>query len=102
MKRAAEVADVLVAGDAEVDLARAVELLGERGLRHVLAEGGPSLNGALAAAGVIDELCLTLAPLLVSGDAKRIVTGPALVPPPELTLRSLCEEGGYLFLRYRF
>jgi hypothetical protein len=40
--------------------------------------------------------------LLVSGDARRIVTGPALVPPPELTLRSLCEEGGYLFLRYRF
>jgi riboflavin biosynthesis pyrimidine reductase len=101
VKRAAEVADVLVAGDAEVDLARAVERLGERGFRHVLAEGGPSLNGALAAAGVIDELCLTLAPLLVSGDAKRIVTGPALVPPPGLTLRSLCEEGGYLFLRYR-
>jgi riboflavin biosynthesis pyrimidine reductase len=102
VKRAAEVADVLVAGDAEVDLAGAVDLLGERGFRHVLAEGGPSLNGALAAADVIDELCLTLAPLLVSGDAKRIVTGPVLSPPPDLTVRSLCEEDGYLFLRYRF
>jgi riboflavin biosynthesis pyrimidine reductase len=102
MKRAADVADVLVAGDAAVDLARAVELLGERGFAHVLAEGGPSLNGALAGAAVLDELCLSFAPRLVAGDAKRILTGPALAPPPELTLHSLCEEDGYLFLRYRF
>jgi len=54
--------DVLVAGDVEVDLVRAVEMLGERGFAHVLAEGGPSLNGALAGAGVLDELCLTVAP----------------------------------------
>jgi riboflavin biosynthesis pyrimidine reductase len=101
VEQAGTVADVLVAGAAEVDLARAVELLGERGFAQVLAEGGPSLNGALAAAGVLDELCLTVAPRLVSGDAKRILSGPALVPPPELILRSLCEEDGYLFLRYR-
>jgi riboflavin biosynthesis pyrimidine reductase len=100
--RASRVADVVVAGESEVDLARAVEQLGERGFGHILAEGGPSLNGALAAAGVLDELCLTLAPRLVSGDAKRILTGAALVPPPRLALRSLCEEDGYLFLRYRF
>ena len=100
--RASRVADVLVAGESQVDLARAVTMLGERGFAHVLAEGGPSLNGALAAAGVLDELCLTVAPRLVAGDAKRILTGPPLTPPPELTLRSLCEENGYLFLRYRF
>jgi riboflavin biosynthesis pyrimidine reductase len=100
VQRAGEVADVLVAGDSSVDLDRAVELLGERGFAHVLAEGGPSLNGALAAAGVLDELCLTLAPRLVSGDARRILTGPALAPSPRLTLRTLCEEDGYLFLRY--
>jgi riboflavin biosynthesis pyrimidine reductase len=101
VKRAEAVADVLVAGDAAVDLPAAVRRLGERGFRHVLAEGGPSLNGALAAAGVLDELCLTLAPRLVSGEAKRILTGPPLLSPPELVLRSLCEEDGYLFLRYR-
>ena len=93
---------MLVAGESQVDLARAVTMLGERGFAHVLAEGGPSLNGALAGAGVLDELCLTVAPRLVAGDAKRILTGPPLTPPPELTLRSLCEEDGYLFLRYRF
>jgi riboflavin biosynthesis pyrimidine reductase len=101
VKQAAAVADVLVAGDTTVDLTQAVEQLGERGFLHVLAEGGPTFNGALAAAGLLDELCLTLAPLLVSGEAKRILAGPWLQPPPELTLRSLCEEDGYLFLRYR-
>jgi len=100
--RASRVAEVVVAGESRVDLRLAVELLGERGFGAVLAEGGPSLNGALAEAGVLDELCLTVAPRLVAGDAKRILTGPALQPPPELALRSLCEEDGYLFFRYRF
>jgi riboflavin biosynthesis pyrimidine reductase len=99
--RAETVADLVVAGDAEVDLAEAVAQLGERGFGHVLAEGGPSFNGSLAAAGLLDELCLTIAPVLVSGDAKRILVGPALQPPPDLRLRSLCEEDGYLFVRYR-
>lgn len=91
-----------MAGESRVDLRLAVELLGERGFGAVLAEGGPSLNGALAQADVLDELCLTVAPRLVAGDAKRILTGPAVQPPPDLALRSLCEEDGYLFLRYRF
>ena len=100
VQQAEAVADVLVAGDAAVDLGDAVAQLGARGFTHVLAEGGPTLNGALTAAGLLDELCLTIAPVLVSGDAKRILAGPALHPPPEMTLRSLCEEDGYLFLRY--
>jgi riboflavin biosynthesis pyrimidine reductase len=101
IKQAAAVADVLVAGDAEVDLRGAVAQLGERGFAHVLAEGGPTFNGVLAAAGLLDELCLSFAPLLVSGEAKRILAGPPLQPPRELALRSLCEEDGYLFFRYR-
>ncbi|HEV3364508.1 MAG TPA: dihydrofolate reductase family protein, partial [Acidimicrobiia bacterium] len=101
VKQAETMADVLIAGDAEVDLAAAVAQLGERGFTHVLAEGGPSFNGSLAAAALIDELCLTFAPVLVAGDAKRIIAGSPLQPPAELTLRSLCEEDGYLFFRYR-
>jgi len=100
-QQAETVADLVVAGDAEVDLAAAVAQLGERGFGHVLAEGGPSFNGSLAAAGLLDELCLTIAPVLVSGDAKRILVGPGLQPPPDMGLRSLCEEDGYLFARYR-
>jgi riboflavin biosynthesis pyrimidine reductase len=99
--RAAEVANVVVAGEHDVDLVEAVEALGARGFRAVLSEGGPILNAQLAAAGLLDELCLTLSPLLVGGDAKRLLAGPLLPGPPALRLVSACEEDGFLFLRYR-
>jgi riboflavin biosynthesis pyrimidine reductase len=99
--RAAELADVVVAGEHDVDLADAVDALGSRGFRAVLSEGGPTLNAQLAAAGVLDELCLTLSPLLVGGDAKRLLAGPLLPAPQPLTVASACEEDGFLFLRYR-
>lgn len=99
--RATEVAEVVIAGEHDVDLGRALDAIAERGARSVLAEGGPSLNAQLAGAGLLDELCLTLSPSVVGGSAKRIVTGPALDPRSALQLRSVCEDGGYLFLRYR-
>ena len=67
----------------------------------MLAEGGPTLNGQLVAAGLLDELCLTVSPLLAGGDAKPILVGPALPPGPGWQIRSLCEQDGFLFLRYR-
>ena len=100
-ERADEVADVIVVGDHDVDLTRAVAALGERGARRVLAEGGPTFNGHLAAAGLLDEVCLTVSPSIVSGTSKRIVTGTHLRSPVGMTLRSLCEDDGLLFLRYR-
>lgn len=51
--------------------------LDRRGLHRVLCEGGPALHGALLAADAVDELCLTLSPTLVGGDAGRIARGPA-------------------------
>lgn len=99
--RAAEVADLVIAGEHDVDLAAAVGALGARGFGAVLCEGGPTLNAQLAAAGLLDELCLTLSPLLVGGDAKRLLAGPLLPDPPALRLASACEEDGFLFLRYR-
>jgi riboflavin biosynthesis pyrimidine reductase len=101
LARAAAVADVVVAGERSVDLAAALVELGRRGWRAVLAEGGPSLNGQLAAAGLLDELCLTLSPRLAGGGAKRILDGVPLPGPAGLRLRSLCEQDGFLFLRYR-
>ncbi len=101
LERAAAAADVVVAGEDEVDLRRALVALGDTGARAVLAEGGPSLNGQLAAAGLVDELCLTVGPLLVGGGAGRIVAGAGPAPPSPMRLRSLCEEDGALFLRVR-
>ena len=100
-KKAAEVADVIIAGEHDVDLRAALGALATRGFARVLAEGGPSLNGQLAAAGLIDEICLTLSPRLVSGDAKRILAGPSLPGGQQWRLRSLCEQDGFLFLRWR-
>jgi riboflavin biosynthesis pyrimidine reductase len=60
LARAAEVAEVIVAGGRDVDLATALDALGVRGFRMVLAEGGPTLNGQLAAAGLLEALCLTV------------------------------------------
>ena len=99
--KAADLADVIIAGEQDVDLAAALGALAERGYAQVLAEGGPTLNGQLAAAGLLDELCLTVSPLLAGGEAKRILAGPALAAGPGWRLRSLCEQDGFLFLRYR-
>jgi riboflavin biosynthesis pyrimidine reductase len=101
LAQAAALADVVVAGDRDVDLAAALAAFADRGWRAVLAEGGPTLNGQLARAGLLDELCLTLSPRLAGGDAKRILDGPSLRAAAGLRLCSVCEQDEFLFLRYR-
>ncbi|MEV5862047.1 pyrimidine reductase family protein [Streptomyces sp. NPDC052071] len=94
-------AEVVFAGDGSaVDPARAVAELAARGLGRLLTEGGPRLLGQFVAAGVLDELCLTLSPLLTAGDAQRIAGGPAVPVPERFALVSLLEEAGFLFTRY--
>ena len=97
---AAADADVVVAGDEAVDPVRALAALAERGHRVALCEGGPSLLGQLVAAGVLDELCLTVSPLVAAGDGPRVVTGAALAAPARMALASALEDDGFLLLRY--
>ncbi|MGW0941178.1 pyrimidine reductase family protein [Streptomyces sp. NPDC002623] len=93
---------VVVAGDGTgVDPARAVLALAGLGHTRLLTEGGPRLLGQFVAAGVLDELCLTLSPMLVAGDAQRIAGGPSVAVPRRFALASLLEEEGFLFGRYR-
>ncbi|MEO7555856.1 MAG: dihydrofolate reductase family protein [Acidimicrobiales bacterium] len=92
--------EVIVAGDGRVDSAMALQELGHRGAQVVLCEGGPSLNGQLIAAGVVDEVCLTVAPVLASGDSARIARGPAPVSPLGLRLDRALEADGTLWIRY--
>jgi riboflavin biosynthesis pyrimidine reductase len=68
------------------------------GFENLLCEGGPHLAADLLAAGVVDELCLTLVPSLVAGDAPRITVGEGIDVP--LTLHSLLEEDGTLLGRW--
>jgi riboflavin-specific deaminase-like protein len=95
----AEVAEILLAGEQEVDLAAAVAELHARGATQLLSEGGPHLLGAMIAADLVDELCLTVAPLLSGGTAGRIATGPP-APPRPMSLRHILAEDDMLFLRY--
>ncbi len=106
-ERVAAHADVAVCGDADVDLALAVRALHDRGLTHVHCEGGPHLLAELAAAGVLDELLLTLSPVLAGGgyddrtDITRILASATLPgAPAALALGHVLEDGGSLFLRY--
>jgi len=75
--------------------------LGRRGLDRVLCEGGPSLLGTLQAADAVDELCLTVAPLLVGGESGRIAHGPAGVPPRRMALVGALHADDALLLHYR-
>ena len=59
-----------------VDLADALGQIAALGAAVVVCEGGPSLNGQLLAGGLVDELCLTLAPLAIAGTSARIAHGP--------------------------
>ncbi len=84
-----------------VDLDEALRhLRQERGVRALLCEGGPHLYGQLQAAGLVDDLFLTISPKLSGGLAPRIVEGdlPEVAP---LELAWLLEEEGELFARYR-
>jgi riboflavin biosynthesis pyrimidine reductase len=95
----AEVADVLVCGDEAVDLAAMLAALAAEGLPQVLCEGGPHLFGALIEADLVGELCLSLSPTLVAGDAGRIARG---APEVEQSMRLVhaIPAGDLLLLRY--
>src|SRR5207245_1884801 len=89
-----------------LDLKRALAEVRERfEVRSLLCEGGPHLNAHLLAAGLVDELFLTLSPKLaggdpMSGESLRIIAGPDLDAPVELDLRGVLEHDSQLFLRY--
>ena len=91
--------EVLRAGDDDVDLPAALRLLRERGLAHVLCEGGPQLLTDLVSAALVDELCLTHAPVL-AGSQPPLLTR-ALPTPAQLSLVSLLhDEPGLLLARW--
>ena len=94
------VADVIVEGDATVDLRAGMAALHRRGLRQILCEGGPTVLGTLTAADLVDEFCLTVSPLLTGGAPGRLSAGPPIDAPRRLTLRHAITADGMLLLRY--
>lgn len=99
-RRIAAAAPVIVAGEIDVDFRHAVDELSALGFHRMLCEGGPTLLRDLLAAEVVDELCLTLEPVLVAGSRLRITDGGPLEPLQGMVLRHLLEADSVLFARY--
>lgn len=95
----AEVAEIVDAGETVVDPAVVRAQLEARGHRRIHSEGGPTLFGAFLEAGVVDELCLTLAPTLEAGSAMRITQAPQSAPTA-MELAGVLRGGDELLLRY--
>jgi riboflavin-specific deaminase-like protein len=86
----------------ELDLVAGAQRLRERhGVRAMLLEGGPTLLAAMLAVGLVDELFLSIAPVLVEGTEPSLVEGTAFERDPGLELVSVLEHESFLFLRYR-
>ena len=82
------------------DSATALQLLAERGLFRVLSEGGPLLLSQLIEDDLLDELCLTVAPILVGGAGRRIAAGAGEVHATLRPAHLLSDDQGYLYTRY--
>ncbi|MGW0026508.1 pyrimidine reductase family protein [Rhodococcus sp. NPDC003383] len=93
-------ADVRVVADHEIDGVTLVSALADAGWHRVLCEGGPRLFGTLIADGVVDELCLTLAPMLAAGSAGRIATAPVSAPTSMRREHLLADDDGTLLGRW--
>ncbi|CAM3072736.1 hypothetical protein BST27_17240 [Mycobacterium intermedium] len=96
----AEVIDCSADDPTSVDAAAILAHLRARGLRRVLTEGGPMLLGAFIDRGLLDELCLTIAPCIVGGSSPRIVTGPGQVMTQMRCAHVITDDAGYLYTRY--
>lgn len=95
----ADMADVITCGTESVDPAQVGVALSERGLPQVLSEGGPTWFGTMIAADAVDELCLTLSPLLEGGSAPRISRRSAQCTR-RMSLASVLQAEDMLLLRY--
>ena len=94
------VATVLACGEDEVDLAAMLDAFARRGWTQVLCEGGPHLFGALLQADLVDEVCVTLAPRFVGGEAGRIVQGAAEADRRFHLAGVVTDDEGFVFFRY--
>lgn len=95
-----EVADVITAGEDTIDLALALKSLANDGANVVLLEGGPTLNAAMAAEDLVDEMNVSFAPRVVGGNGSRMLRGNHMHAPHNMVLDRALHQDGYLFLRY--
>jgi riboflavin biosynthesis pyrimidine reductase len=96
----AEVVDCSRDDPGKVDEVALLATLEARGLCRVLTEGGPMLLGSFIQRDLLDDLCLTIAPYVVGGLARRIATGPGQLQTQMRCSHVLTDDAGYLYTRY--
>lgn len=94
------VADVVSVGTTDLDPHKLLAALAELGLTRIHSEGGPTLLGTFAKAGLVDELAVTISPLLVAGQSGRIAHSAEVTSASELDLAHVLRAESMLFLRY--
>jgi riboflavin biosynthesis pyrimidine reductase len=96
---------VTLGADARLDPAAVLQALRERGHRLILSEAGPHTFGSLVTAGLVDDLFLTISPLLAGrrDTTYGLVESVALLPPGvRARVLSVRRHEQHLFLRYGF
>lgn len=86
-------------GDEAVDPAEVARYLAAIGAWRVLCEGGPSLLGSLVSADLLDELCVTVSPLLTAGEGKHMTAGQGAARPMR-RVHVLGDDQDYLYVRW--
>lgn len=94
-----ETVEVIAVGDGEVDWKTVIGQLDARGWRRLLCEGGPTLHGALVELDLVDELCLTIAPVMAGGAAPRIAHG-LKASDHAMSLGHVIDADGVLLTRW--
>ncbi|HEX4033959.1 MAG TPA: dihydrofolate reductase family protein [Solirubrobacteraceae bacterium] len=77
-----------------------VELGARDGVRRIICEGGPHLNASLASESLIDELFLSISPILVGGSDATVLAGDLLDEPQRLELLMLLSNDDELYAHY--
>jgi riboflavin biosynthesis pyrimidine reductase len=95
-----EVADVIVVGEDEIEPARIVAILRERGQERLLCEGGPYLLSQLIEHDLVEDMCLTLSPFLAGSQPTTMQPGSDRLAPTRLALRHVLTRDDLLYLRY--
>lgn len=91
--------EVIAVGDGAIDWTAVLGTFDDRGWNRVLCEGGPSLHGELVRLDLVDELCLTIAPILAAGAAPRIAHSNTPLHHT-MTLGHAIEADGGLLTRW--
>jgi 2,5-diamino-6-(ribosylamino)-4(3H)-pyrimidinone 5'-phosphate reductase len=102
-ERLAAVAEVWTCGSGQVDLARLLQRLKERGVESALLEGGGELNWGFVRDDLLDELYVTIAPVLLGGrEAPTLLEGEGLRMDDQRRLRlaDVLREGDEIYCRY--